>query len=207
MTENRIRQKNKQSLPTCIIRVTSLSDHGRFTTGSQVSDTLQHIMRDTRHTFPTVDWFLISYAINCVQIPTTLLAYLENTRYHRQCYLRYTGNLIHLEDGRKLLSPTPRRRHSTPKSSSARSNLTIFAPDGILCEKIKTKCGDLLTKRAEDFAHWKNKENAWKQIAPRAEKIGLLQYHRVVKDTELFATLLLPWNISALHLPTSTGIA
>ena len=73
-------------------------------------------MRDTRHTFPTVDWFLISYAINCVQIPTTLLAYLENTRYHRQCYLRYTGNLIHLEDGTKLLSPTPRRRHSTHKS-------------------------------------------------------------------------------------------
>ena len=32
--------KNKQSLPTCIIRVTSLSDHGRFTTRSQVSDTL-----------------------------------------------------------------------------------------------------------------------------------------------------------------------
>ena len=100
-------------------------------------------MRDTRHTFPTVDWFLISYAINCVQIPTTLLAYLENRGYHRQCYLRYTGNLIHLEDGTKLLSPTPRRRHSTPKSSSARSNLTIFAPDGILCEKIETKCGDL----------------------------------------------------------------
>ena len=54
-----------------------------------------------------------------------------------------TGNLIHLEDGTKLLSPTLRRRHSTPKSSSARSNLTIFAPDGILCEKIETKCGDL----------------------------------------------------------------
>ena len=148
MTEYRIRQKTRQSLPTCIIRVTSLSDHGRFTTRSQVSDTLQHIceirdiryMRDTRHTFPTVDWFLIPYAINCVQIPTTLLAYLENTEYHRQCYLRYTGNLIHLEDGTKLLSPTPRRRHSTPKSSSA---LTIFAPDGILCEKIETKCGDL----------------------------------------------------------------
>ena len=42
--------KNKQSLPTCIIRVTSLSDHGRFTTRSQPSDTLQHIceIRDIR---------------------------------------------------------------------------------------------------------------------------------------------------------------
>ena len=42
--------KNKQSLPTCIIRVTSLSDHGRFTTRSQVSDTLRHIceIRDIR---------------------------------------------------------------------------------------------------------------------------------------------------------------
>ena len=50
VTEYRIRQKNKQSLPTCIIRVTSLSDHGRFTTRSQVSDTLQHIceIRDIR---------------------------------------------------------------------------------------------------------------------------------------------------------------
>ena len=99
-------------------------------------------MRDTRHTFPTVDWFLISYAIHCNQIPTILLADLENTGYHRQCYLRYTGNLIRLEDGTKLLSLTPRRRHSTPKSSSARSNLTIFAPEGIFCEKIEKKCGD-----------------------------------------------------------------
>ena len=81
-------------------------------------------MWDTQHTFPTVDWFLISYAIHCNQI----LADLENTGYHRQCYLRYTGNLIRLEDGTKLLSPTPPLRHSTPKSSSDCSNLTIFAP-------------------------------------------------------------------------------
>ena len=42
--------KNKQYLPTCIIRVTSLSDHGRFTALSQVSDTLQQIceIRDIR---------------------------------------------------------------------------------------------------------------------------------------------------------------
>ena len=40
VTEYRILQKNKQYLPTCIIRVTSLSDHGRFTALSQVSDTL-----------------------------------------------------------------------------------------------------------------------------------------------------------------------
>ena len=66
----------------------------------------------------------------------------KNTGYHRQCYFRYTGNLIRLEDGTKLLSPTPRRRHSTPKSSSARSNMTIFAPGGIFCEKIAKKCGD-----------------------------------------------------------------
>ena len=41
-------QKIKQSLSTCIIRVTSLSDHGRFTTRSQVSDTLQHILCEIR---------------------------------------------------------------------------------------------------------------------------------------------------------------
>ena len=93
-------------------------------------------MRDMRHTFPTVDWFLISYAIHCIQIPKIFLADLENTGYHRQCYLRYTGNQIRLEDGTKLLSPTPPRRHSTPNSSSARSNLTIFAPEGIFCENM-----------------------------------------------------------------------
>ena len=136
--------KNKQSLPTCIIRVMSLSDHGRFTTRSQVSDTLQHIceIRDIRFR-QSIDSPYCMQSHGCVQIPTTLLAYLENTGYHRQGYLRYTGNLIRLEDGTKLLPPTPRRRHSIPKSCSARSNLTIFEPDGILCEKIETKCGDL----------------------------------------------------------------
>ncbi len=99
-------------------------------------------MRDTRHTFPTVDWFLILYAIHCNQIQTIFLADLENTGYHRQSYLRYTDNLIRLEDGAKLLSPTPPRRHSTPNSSSACSNQTIFAPDGIFCEKMEKKCGD-----------------------------------------------------------------
>ena len=143
MTEYRIRQKNKQSLPTCIIRVTSLSDHGRFTTRSQVSDTLQHIceIRDIRFR-QSID---SSYRMQSIASRSQQLSSLicKTTGYHRQCYLRYTGNLIHLEDGTKPLSPTPRRRHSTPKSSSARSNLTIFAPDGILCEKIETKCGDL----------------------------------------------------------------
>ena len=40
--------KNMQSLPTCIIRVTSLSDHGRFTALSQFSDTLQHNICEIR---------------------------------------------------------------------------------------------------------------------------------------------------------------
>ena len=35
--------------------VTSLSDHGRFTALSKVSDIITADMRDTRHTFPTVD--------------------------------------------------------------------------------------------------------------------------------------------------------
>ena len=113
--------------------MTSLSDHGRFTALGQVSDTLEQIceIRDD-----------ISYAIHCNQIPTIFIADLENTGYHRQFYVRYTANLIRLEDGRKLLSPTPPRRHSTPNSSSARSNLTVFAPEGIFCEKVEKKCGD-----------------------------------------------------------------
>ena len=97
--------KNKQYLPTCIIRVTSLSDHVRFTALSQVSDTLQQIceIRDIRIRL-YIDWFLISYAINCNLIPTIFLGDLENTGYHRQSYLRYTDNLIRLEDGTLVAS-------------------------------------------------------------------------------------------------------
>ena len=116
------------------------ADNARYATYVSDSRLIPHIVCNPLH-----------------QIPTTLLADLENTGYYRQCYLRYTGNLIRLEDGTKLLSPTPRRHHSTPKSSSARSNLTIFAPEGIFCEKIEKKCGDRQTKRAEDFARWKKR--------------------------------------------------
>ncbi len=144
MTEYRIRQKNNQSLPTRIISVTSLSDHGRFTTRSQVSDTLQHIceIRDIRLRQSIDSSYRMQSIASRSQQLSSLIWKIQGIN-HRQCYLRYTGNLIRLEDGTKLLSPAPRRRHSTPKSSSARSNLTIFAPDGILCEKIETKCGDL----------------------------------------------------------------
>ena len=93
--------KNKQSLPTCIIRVTSLSDHGRFTTRSQVSDTLQHPY--ARYATYVSDSGFIPHIV-CNQLrpdPNNSPRLSGKYGYHRQCYLRYTGNLIHLEDGTK----------------------------------------------------------------------------------------------------------
>ena len=101
---------------SCDVLIWSWSFYSSDSASSQRHITAD--VRDTRHTFPTVDWFLISYAVHCDQIPTTLLADLENTGTSEciiaKCYLCYTGNLIRLEDGTKLISPTPRRRHSTP---------------------------------------------------------------------------------------------
>ncbi len=184
--------KSTQSLPTCIVHVTSITDHGCFTPLSQVrgtaSDKLQQIceIRD-RRLLQSSDSPYRMQSI-CDQIPTTLPADLENTGYHRQCYQRFTGNLIRLEDGTTPVSATtPQRRQSTRKSSSPGSKRHIFAPDCIFCEKLETKCGDRKTERAEDFPSWTNKENAWQQIAPRAELMGLHRLHRGVKDVDLFA--------------------
>ena len=158
--------KSTQSLPTCIVHVTSITDHGCFTPLSQVrgtaSDKLQQIceIRD-RRLLQSSDSPYRMQSI-CDQIPTTLPADLENTGYHHQCYQRFTGNLIHLEDGTTPVSATtPQRRQSTRKSSSPGSKRHIFAPDCIFCEKLETKCGDRKTERADDFPSWRNKENAF----------------------------------------------
>ena len=50
----------------------------------------------------------------------------------------------------------------------------------IICEKVETKCGERKTERAENFASWKDKENAWQQMAPRAEKFGSPRFHRLL---------------------------
>ena len=43
------------------------------------------------------------------------------------------------------------------------------------------------TERCERFSSWKNRENAWKQIQFRAEKMGMERLYRQVKDVDLFA--------------------
>ena len=146
--------KTTQSQPTCIVHVTTISDHGCFTPLSQVRgtarDKLQQIceIRD-RHLLQSSDSPYRVQSI-CDQITTTLPADLENTGYHRQCYQRFTGNLIRLEDGTSPVPPTtPQRRQSTRTSSSPGSKRNIFAPDCIFCEKLETKCGDRKTERAE----------------------------------------------------------
>ena len=192
VTESRILQK--KSLPTCILRLTSLSGHGRFTALSQVSGKSHHIILlceicDIRF-LQSIDSSnrMQSIATRSQQLSSLILS----GKYRVSSSVLFalsTGSLIRLEDGIKLLSPTSRWRHFAHHSSSAGSNLTIVAPECILFEKVaRRKCGDRKTERADDFASWKNKQNAWQQIASRAEKMGLLQLHRFVKDTELFAT-------------------
>ena len=82
------------------IRVTSLSDHGRFTALRQVSDTLQQICEIRGIRFQqSID---SSYRMQSI---ATRSQQLSSLIWKIQCYLRYTGNQIRLEDGTKLLSP------------------------------------------------------------------------------------------------------
>ena len=136
-------------------------------------------MRDTRYTFPTVDWLLIKQLSSLTwsgKHPVSLLVLfllaiafvskMVHNYYHQQ------------HDG---VTPPLNRLKQVRIELSSR-------PECIFCEKIETNCEYHKTERAEDVASWKNKENSWQQIAPHAEKMGLLQLHRLLKDTELFGT-------------------
>jgi hypothetical protein len=82
---------------------------------------------------------------------------------------------------------TSRQHHSPRKSTSVGSHGPLFPPECIFCEKLEIKGADRRTERTETFSSYKNKENAWQQIESRADKMGLLQLHRRVKDKDLFA--------------------
>ena len=186
----------KQSPPTCILHVLSISDHGSFTPLSQgkgpVSEKLQqlHSIRDRRlrqthespHRMQSV----------CDQIPMTLPDDLDCVGYHRQCYQRFTGNLNRLGDDTEAEASTSQSHHSPRKLSSTGP---IFPPECIFCDRLEVKSSKRKTERAEVFSSWKNKENAWEQIEARAKKMGLVQLHRRVKNIDLFA-------VEAKHHPS-----
>lgn len=71
--------------------------------------------------------------------------------------------------------------------SSSGSTGPIFPKEGIFCKKDEIKGPNRRTERPITFPSWKNKENAWQQKAVRAEKMGLVRLHRLVKDVDLFA--------------------
>lgn len=103
--------------------------------------------------------------------------------------MRFTANqhllghrLDHEEPQESILQSRSSRR-----LSSSDTTRPIFPPECIFCDKVEIKDGDRKTDRAELFSSWKNKDNAWEQIAPRAEKMGLTLLHLLVKDVDLFA--------------------
>ena len=181
----------KHSLPICILHVPSIFNHGPLTSLSNIkgtaSDKLKqlHNIRDRRlHLSHESPYRMQSV---CDQIPVTLPDDLESAGYHRQCYQRFTGNLHLLGDDTAAETSTSEWHHSPRKMSSAGSAGPIFPPECIFCEKVQIKDGDRKTERDGDFSSWKNKENAWEQIESRAEKMGLVRLHRLVKNKHLFA--------------------
>jgi len=93
----------RPSVPTCILHVSSISDHGPFTAFSRVKGTasekvghLQNIRNQRLKLAHDSPYRMQSV---CDQIPDTVPNDLESTGYHRQCYQRFTGNLHLLRDG------------------------------------------------------------------------------------------------------------
>ncbi len=84
----------------------------------------------------------------------------------------------------KLLSPTPRRCHSIHKSSSARSNLTIFAPEGIFCDVslpcVLFKCIQELTRNAYDNLNYRS-EKRLKRLQ-NDSTIALISFTKVARE-------------------------
>ena len=183
------------SPPTCILHTHALLDHGSFTALSTIkviaNERLQEILkiRDRRllqshgstHRMQSV----------CDNIPITLPSDPESVGYHSKCYRRFTAHLDRLKDDtneeEEEEASTSRQHHSPRKSTSVGSHGPLFPPECILCEKLEIKGADRRTERTETFSSYKNKENAWQQIESRADKMGLLQLHRRVKDKDLFA--------------------
>ena len=189
---------HKPDPPTCILHISSISDHGRFTSFCNVkgdaAEKLNHIhtIRDRRLSQPHESPYRMKEV--CDHIPATLPDDLESVGYHRQCYQRFTANLHLLGDERptEVEASTSQRHHSPRKISSIGP---IFPPECIFCDKLEVKGGDRKTERTEYFSYWKNKENAWQHIESRAEKMGLDRLHRLVKNKDLFA-------VEAKHHPS-----
>ncbi|KAI4827603.1 hypothetical protein KUCAC02_030988 [Chaenocephalus aceratus] len=183
------RPAHKCSPSVCILHVPSMSDHGPFTPLTKIKGTaiekLQqlHEIRDQRLHQPHKSPYCMQSV--CDQIPTTLPDDLESVGYHRNCYQRFTCNLHLLEDNPE--PSTSQWNHSPRKLSFGGSAGPIFPPECIFCDKVEIKDGHRKTERPEYFPSYKNKENAWKQIESRAEKMGLVRLQRQVKGKDLFA--------------------
>ena len=124
----------------------------------------------------------------CDQIPPHLPDDLNSIGYHRQCYQRFIANLNRLPDLQHDEEPEASGGHRSPrKSSSLKSAGPLFPPECIFCGKVEKKDAGRKTERPVLFPSWKNKENSWEQIESRAEKMGLVQLYRQVKNKDLFA--------------------
>lgn len=191
-------RKRVRSSPTCILHITSITEHGSFTPlikiKGKATEKLQqlHEIRNQRLRQPLESPNRMQAV--CDLIPQTLPDDLESVGYHRQCYQRFTSNLDRLvvED---LEPSTSQPQRTTRQMSSAGHSGPIFSQECIFCERVEIKGSDRRTERAESFSSWKNKENAWEQIEFRAEKMGLIRLYRLVKDVDLFA-------VEAKHHPS-----
>ena len=80
----------RPSVPTCILHVSSISDHGPFTAFSRVkgtaSEKLEHLQNIRNQRLKLAHDSPYRMQSVCDQIPETVPHDLESTGYHRQCY-------------------------------------------------------------------------------------------------------------------------
>jgi len=183
---------NKHPTSTCISHVSSINDHGHFTSLDEIKgsayDKLQQLqqIRDRRLCLPHNSSYKMQAV--CEQIPAELPDDLKSIGYHRTCYQQFSANLnrlpVHIDEDEASTS----QWHHSPRKMCATSSMTpIFPPECIFCDKVEIKGSGRKTERAEVFSSWNNKENGWEQIESRAERMGLDRLHRQVQNKYLFA--------------------
>jgi len=189
----------RPSVPTCILHVSSISDHGAFIAFSRVkgtaSDKLEYLQNIRNQRLKLAHDSPYRMQSVCDQIPETVPNDLESTGYHRQCYQRFTGNLHLLSDGTGAKTSDSTWHHSPRKLASGASASPLFPPECIFCDKLEIKGSDRKTERPVAFSSWTKRENAWQEIEPRAKKMGMVQLYRRVQNEYLFA-------VEAKHHPS-----
>ena len=213
--------KKKQSLPTCIMWLnwgTGVNYCGRNSSerscmSSAAGNLIRiwswsfyssessrwHIkadMRDTRHTFPTVDWCLISYANPLQPDP-------DNSPRWSGKYRVSSPALFALY----WQSNSSRRWYKTAITNTTTASLHPW----IVFSSFES---DYL--RSGGHVLWEDREDMWRPLNQESWRLCMLekQGQRMAaklttgwENGTLRYTMLLPWNLSALNFPTSTGIA